>query len=78
MADASPISEGKTMNMRLDDYRVVANLKDVDREIARLALLCRVNVLQRSVIDRVLQRDASVCETDNSHFPDLPADWRRV
>ena len=53
------------MNMRLDDYRAVANLEDIDREIARMALLCRVKLLQPGVIERVLQRDASVCGTDN-------------
>lgn len=53
------------MNMRLDDYRVVSNLEDIDREIARMALLCRVKLLQPGVIERVLQRDASVGGTDN-------------
>lgn len=53
------------MSIRLDDYRVVANLEDIDREIARMALLCRVEVLQPGVIERVLHRDASVCGTDN-------------
>ena len=53
------------MSMRLDDYRVVANLEDIDREIARMALLCRAKLLQSGVIERVLKRDASVCGTDN-------------
>jgi len=53
------------MNVRLDDYRVVATLEDIDREIGRMALLCRVQLLRPGVIDRVLQRDASVCGTDN-------------
>ena len=53
------------MNMRLDDYRVVANLEDIDREIARMALLCRIKLLQPGVIERVLHRDSSVCGTDN-------------
>ena len=53
------------MNMRLDDYRVVENLEDIDREIARMAMLCRVKLLQTGVIERVLQRDASVCGTEN-------------
>jgi hypothetical protein len=41
------------------------NLDELDREIARLALVCRVRILDRGVILRVLQRDASVCGTDN-------------
>lgn len=53
------------MNMRLDDYRVAANLEDIDREIARMALLCGAKLLQSGVIERVLKRDASVCGTDN-------------
>jgi hypothetical protein len=53
------------MTMQLDDIRVVANLEDIDREIARMALLCRVKLLQPGVIEQVLYRDASVCGTDN-------------
>ena len=41
------------------------DLEEVDREIARLALLCRVRILEPGVVRRVLQRDASVCETSN-------------
>jgi hypothetical protein len=41
------------------------NLDELDREIARLALVCQVRILDRGVILRVLQRDASVCGTDN-------------
>ena len=41
------------------------NLEELDREIARLAMLCRVRILDRGVLARVLQRDASVCGSDN-------------
>lgn len=41
------------------------NLDDVDREVARLATLCKVRLLDAGVIDRVLKSDASVCGTDN-------------
>lgn len=41
------------------------DLEEVDREIARLALLCRVSILEPGVVRRVLQRDASVCATSN-------------
>jgi hypothetical protein len=41
------------------------NLEALDREIARLAMLCQVRILEPGVITRVLQRDASVCGTDN-------------
>jgi hypothetical protein len=41
------------------------NLEDVDREIARLAVLCQARVLEPGVIERVLKNDASVCGTAN-------------
>ena len=48
-------------------YRVLwtEDLEEVDREIARLAALCQVRVLQPGVIRRVLQKDASVCGSPN-------------
>ena len=41
------------------------NLDELDREIARLALLCRVRILDTGVVERVLKKDASVCGADN-------------
>jgi hypothetical protein len=41
------------------------NLDELDREIARLSLLCRVKILDPGIIERVLRRDASVCGKDN-------------
>jgi hypothetical protein len=41
------------------------NLDELDREIARLSLVCRVRILDRGVIARVLHNDASVCGRDN-------------
>jgi len=41
------------------------NLDEVDREVARLAKLCSVRILDPGVIERVLQNDASVCSTKN-------------
>lgn len=41
------------------------NIDDVDHEIARLCLLCRVRILDPGVIERVLRRDDSVCGTSN-------------
>ena len=48
-------------------YRVLWNedLEEVDREIARLATICQVRILEPSVIRRVLQKDATVCGTQN-------------
>jgi hypothetical protein len=45
--------------------RWASNIEELDREIARLALLCRVRILDPGVMARVLQNDASVCGTDN-------------
>ena len=41
------------------------NLDEVDREVARLATLCKVRILDPGVIERVLKNDASVCGTTN-------------
>jgi hypothetical protein len=41
------------------------SLDDVDREIARLATICRVRILDDGVIERVLKNDASVCGSSN-------------
>ena len=38
---------------------------DVDREIAQLATICNVRLLDPGVIERVLKHDASVCGTPN-------------
>jgi hypothetical protein len=54
--------------MTEDPYAITRwedNLEEVDREIARLAMLCRVKLLEPGIIARVLHRDASVCGTDN-------------
>jgi len=41
------------------------SLNDVDREIARQASICNVQVLDPGVIERVLKNDASVCGSAN-------------
>lgn len=41
------------------------NLDALDREIARLATLCEVQILDLEVMRRVLRRDASVCGAAN-------------
>ena len=41
------------------------NLADVDREVARLASICNVRLLDAGVIKCVLDNDASVCGTSN-------------
>lgn len=54
--------------MQRDDYalsRLAANFVEVDRELARLARLCRVSPLAPGVAERVLRRDASICGAGN-------------
>jgi len=41
------------------------NLEELDEEIARLAVLCQIKLLQPGMIQRVLNRDAMVCGTEN-------------
>ena len=57
------------MATKLDSVRVdgwVRSLEDLDREVGRLAMLCRVRILEPGVIDRVLANDRSVCGDDNA------------
>lgn len=48
-------------------YRMLWNedLEEIDREIARLATICQVRILEPGVIRRVLQKDALACGTHN-------------
>ena len=51
-----------------DDFLIAwwaKNLDELDHEIARLALICEVKILEPGVIERVLHNDASVCGTAN-------------
>jgi hypothetical protein len=42
------------------------NLDDVAREVARLATICNVRILDPGIIERVLHSDESVCGTKNA------------
>ena len=57
------------MSTKQDAVRIggwAQTLEDVDREVGRLATLCRLRILERGVIDRLLKNDRSVCGTDNA------------
>jgi hypothetical protein len=41
------------------------NLDEVDRELARLAVICRLPLLDPGVIERVLDNNPAVCGTRN-------------
>ena len=45
--------------------RVGPDLDDVDREVARLATICKVRILDAGVVERVLKNDASACGASN-------------
>src|SRR5271157_5970041 len=56
------------MTQYQDDRQIawwVENIEELDREIARLCLLCQVRILDPGIIERVLKKDASVCGTSN-------------
>ena len=56
------------MTEQRDDLQIawwVKNIEEIDREIARLCLLCQVRILDHGIIECVLKNDASVCETSN-------------
>ena len=56
------------MTQRQDHRQIawwVENIEELDREIARLCLLCQVRILDPGIIERVLKKDASVCGTSN-------------
>ena len=42
-----------------------SSLDNVDREVARLAAVCNVRILDPGVIERILQNDISVCGAKN-------------
>lgn len=48
------------------------NLDELDHEIARLALVCGVRILDPGILERILRNDTSVCVTQNpAAFPKL-------
>jgi len=56
------------MNMKQDAVRIggwTRTLEELDHELGRLALLCKVPILEPGVIERVLHGDRLVCGTDN-------------
>jgi hypothetical protein len=57
------------MNHAMDERRPPwwrAHLEDIDRQLARLTMLCRVRILDPGIITRILLGDESVCEAANS------------
>lgn len=40
-------------------------LEDLDRELGRLALVCRIRLLDTGIVERVLKGDRSVCAAEH-------------
>ena len=59
-------SSGKSSGTDFGAAYYSHTLSEVDREVARLASICNVRLLDPGVIERVLGNDASVCGTDNA------------
>lgn len=56
------------MTEQHDDLQIAwwaKNIEELDREIGRLCVLCQVRILDPGIIERVLDKDASVCGTSN-------------
>ena len=47
------------------EKRWTHHLEEIDLEIAKLATLCKIPLLDPGVIERVLKKDALVCGTQN-------------
>jgi hypothetical protein len=39
--------------------------EEIDGELVHLSAICRVNLLDRAIIERVIRNDASVCHASN-------------
>jgi hypothetical protein len=42
------------------------HFEEIDREIAQLAVICKIPLLDQGVIERVLKNDAMVCGSQNA------------
>ncbi|MCI4431186.1 MAG: hypothetical protein JHC40_18705 [Burkholderiales bacterium] len=59
---------GEAKPGELPNYRHVRWMKhfdEIDREIAQLASVCKISILDPGVIERVLHKDTLVCGTQN-------------
>ncbi|MFO1307510.1 MAG: hypothetical protein U1F64_03580 [Burkholderiales bacterium] len=56
MTDKTPTAEEAWISKQFED---------IDKEIARLSVICRLDLLDRANIERVIRNDASVCGAQN-------------
>src|SRR5208282_3745752 len=50
----------------MTEQQDMRQIGELDREIARLCVLCKVRILDPGIIKRVLKKDDSVCGTPNT------------
>jgi hypothetical protein len=48
-----------------EDLTIAREFEDIDREIARLAMLCKVGITREETLNRIIHDDQSVCGTHN-------------
>ena len=54
-----------TNDLSHEQLRLEQQFDDIVQTLARLALLCRVDLTQDANVRRVISGDSTVCETDN-------------
>jgi hypothetical protein len=57
--------EAKSDEQPYQQARWTKHFDEIDREIAQLASICKVQILEPGVIERVLHKDTLVCGTQN-------------
>ncbi len=57
------------MNQAADSFLaawLASDIGEIDGEIARLATLCHIRLLDPGILERILEKDQSVCGTNNA------------
>jgi|MudIll2142460700_1097286.scaffolds.fasta_scaffold55942_2 hypothetical protein len=48
-----------------EELSIAKQFADIDREIARLAILCKIRIMHEETVNRIIHDDASVCGANN-------------
>jgi len=48
-----------------EELAISRQFEDIDREIARLAMLCKVSIMREETLNRIIHDDQSVCGANN-------------
>ena len=65
MTDDTDPDQSKSEEVPYRQARWTKHFDEIDREIAQLASVCKVPILDPGVIERVLKKDTLVCGTQN-------------